>query len=58
MTQSRTSRSYGIFRTPLVVCDTIEFWINGSRDDVVKMIEMTDGVVINDNEARPFMQGG
>ncbi|HET6779554.1 MAG TPA: PfkB family carbohydrate kinase [Nitrososphaera sp.] len=36
----------------LVVCDTIEFWINGSRDDVVKMIEMTDGVVINDNEAR------
>ena len=41
------------FHNPrLVVCDTIEFWINGSRDDVVKMIEMTDGVVINDNEAR------
>jgi sugar/nucleoside kinase (ribokinase family) len=41
------------FQKPrLVVCDTIEFWINGSRDDVVKMIEMTDGVVINDNEAR------
>lgn len=41
------------FQNPqLVVCDTIEFWINGSRDDVVKMIEMTDGVVINDNEAR------
>ncbi len=41
------------FRKPkLVVCDTIEFWINGSRDDVVKMINMTDGVVINDNEAR------
>jgi sugar/nucleoside kinase (ribokinase family) len=41
------------FQSPrLVVCDTIEFWINGSRDDVVKMIEMTDGVVINDNEAR------
>ena len=41
------------FQKPrLVVCDTIEFWINGSRNDVVKMIEMTDGVVINDNEAR------
>jgi sugar/nucleoside kinase (ribokinase family) len=41
------------FQNPrLVVCDTIEFWINGSRDDIVKMIEMTDGVVINDNEAR------
>jgi sugar/nucleoside kinase (ribokinase family) len=41
------------FQKPrLVVCDTIEFWINGSRDDVVKMIEMADGVVINDNEAR------
>ena len=36
----------------LVVCDTIEFWINGSRDDVVKMIGLADGVVINDNEAR------
>ncbi|MDQ3837089.1 MAG: PfkB family carbohydrate kinase [Thermoproteota archaeon] len=41
------------FQNPrLVVCDTIEFWINGSRDDVTKMIGMTDGVVINDNEAR------
>jgi sugar/nucleoside kinase (ribokinase family) len=41
------------FQNPkLVVCDTIEFWINGSRDDVVRMIGMADGVVINDNEAR------
>ena len=41
------------FQKPrLVVCDTIEFWINGSRNDVVEMIGMTDGVVINDNEAR------
>ncbi len=36
----------------MVMCDTIEFWINGSRQDVEKMIGMTDGVVINDNEAR------
>jgi sugar/nucleoside kinase (ribokinase family) len=41
------------FQNPkLVVCDTIEFWVSGSRDDVVKMIAKTDGVVINDNEAR------
>ncbi len=36
----------------LVVCDTIEFWINGNREDVISMIGKTDGVVINDNEAR------
>src|SRR5919197_1243766 len=36
----------------MVMCDTIEFWINSSREDVEKMIGMTDGVVINDNEAR------
>jgi sugar/nucleoside kinase (ribokinase family) len=41
------------FHNPKVVlCDTIEFWINGERNDVVKMISMTDGVVINDKEAR------
>ena len=41
------------FQNPkLVVCDTIEFWINGSRDEVIKMMGMADGVVINDNEAR------
>lgn len=36
----------------LVVCDTIEFWINSNREDVSKMISMCNGVIINDNEAR------
>jgi cytidine kinase len=36
----------------LVVCDTIEFWIHGDRQGVEDMIGKTDGVVINDNEAR------
>ncbi|HEX6562037.1 MAG TPA: PfkB family carbohydrate kinase [Nitrososphaera sp.] len=36
----------------LVVCDTIEYWIQTARDDVVKMMGKTDGVVINDSEAR------
>jgi sugar/nucleoside kinase (ribokinase family) len=38
----------------LVVCDTIEYWIQTTRDDVAKMIGKTDGVVINDSEARLF----
>ncbi len=42
-----------LFHDPkLVVCDTIEFWIHGSRQDVVDMMSKTDGVIINDNEAR------
>ncbi|HVX02911.1 MAG TPA: PfkB family carbohydrate kinase [Nitrososphaera sp.] len=36
----------------LVVCDTIEYWIQTARDDVIKMFGKTDGVVINDSEAR------
>jgi sugar/nucleoside kinase (ribokinase family) len=41
------------FKTPkLVVCDTIEFWIDGNRDDVKDMMSLTDGVIINDHEAR------
>jgi sugar/nucleoside kinase (ribokinase family) len=36
----------------LIVCDTIEYWIHTAKDDVIKMMGMTDGVVINDSEAR------
>jgi sugar/nucleoside kinase (ribokinase family) len=36
----------------LVVCDTIEFWIQSKRDQVVEMFGMANGVVINDQEAR------
>lgn len=36
----------------LVVCDTIEFWIQTKPDAVKKMFEMVHGVVINDQEAR------
>ncbi len=43
------------FENPkLVVCDTIEYWIQTARDDVEKMMKKTDGVVINDSEARLF----
>ena len=41
------------FSSPkMIVCDTIEFWINGSRDEVMKMIASCNGVIINDNEVR------
>jgi cytidine kinase len=36
----------------LVVCDTIEFWIQSKRDEVEEMFGMVHGVVINDQEAR------
>jgi sugar/nucleoside kinase (ribokinase family) len=36
----------------LVVCDTIEYWIRTAPNDVLKMMSQTDGVVINDSEAR------
>lgn len=41
------------FKNPeLIVCDTIEYWIENKKNTVIKMIEKTDGVVINDQEAR------
>ena len=34
------------------MCDTIEFWINTTRNDVIKLIKSVDAVVINDEEAK------
>lgn len=34
------------------MCDTIDFWISTKRSDVIKMMEVVDSVVINDEEAR------
>ncbi|WP_458743684.1 PfkB family carbohydrate kinase [Candidatus Nitrosocosmicus sp. T] len=36
----------------LIVCDTIEYWILNKKNSVISMIEKTNGVVINDQEAR------
>lgn len=36
----------------MVVCDTIEFWIQTKGKEVKKMFGMVDGVIINDQEAR------
>lgn len=36
----------------MVVCDTIEFWIQTKCNEVKKMFGLVDGVIINDQEAR------
>ena len=45
------------FNNPkLTACDTIEFWINNRRDDVMKMIKNVDCVILNDDEARMIVK--
>ena len=36
----------------LVICDTMDFWILNKRDDVIKMINRVDGIILNESEAR------
>ncbi|MEM1418416.1 MAG: PfkB family carbohydrate kinase [Myxococcota bacterium] len=36
----------------LVVADTMNFWIDGARDDLLKLMPRVDVLVINDEEAR------
>jgi len=39
-------------RIKFSMCDTIDFWISTKRNDVIKMIQSVDSVVINDEEAK------
>lgn len=39
-------------KSKLVLCDTIDFWIANKSEQVFKMMQNVDGVVINDDEAR------
>ena len=36
----------------ITLCDTIEYWIQNARNDVIKMISSVKGVVLNDDEVR------
>lgn len=36
----------------LIVCDTMDLWINTTRDELLKTLASVDGVVLNDSEAR------
>jgi sugar/nucleoside kinase (ribokinase family) len=35
-----------------VACDTMNFWINGKRDDLLRLLERVDLLMVNDSEAR------
>ena len=39
-------------RPPLVACDTMNFWINGKRDALWRVLEQVDILIVNDGEAR------
>lgn len=36
----------------LVICDTMDFWILNKRDEVMKMINRVDGIILNESEAK------
>ncbi len=36
----------------LIVCDTMNLWINEHREDLLKTLAMVDGIILNDGEAR------
>lgn len=35
-----------------IVCDTMNFWINGTLDDLLKVLKRVNVLIINDSEAR------
>lgn len=35
-----------------VVCDTMNFWIEGAKEDLLKVLKRVDVLIINDSEAR------
>lgn len=39
-----------------VVCDTMNFWIEGKKDDLMEVLKKTDVLIINDSEARLLSQ--
>jgi sugar/nucleoside kinase (ribokinase family) len=36
----------------LVVCDTMDLWINSAREELLKTLTLVHGIVLNDGEAR------
>lgn len=36
----------------LVICDTMNFWIEGAKESLLKTLELVDVIIINDSEAR------
>jgi len=40
----------------LVFCDTMDLWIETRRDELIKLLGMVDGIVLNDGEARKLTE--
>jgi sugar/nucleoside kinase (ribokinase family) len=36
----------------MVVCDTMDFWIINKREDVMKLLNKVDGIMLNESEAK------
>jgi len=45
-----------IEKTDFVVCDTMNYWIEGKLDDLLKVLKRTNLLIINDSEARLLAQ--
>src|SRR6059058_4929614 len=43
-------------RPKLVACDTMNFWIESRRPDLLKLLERVDAVTLNDGEARQLSE--
>lgn len=42
-----------LFSKPkLIICDTMDFWIMNRRDEVIRMINKVDGIILNESEAK------
>ena len=50
---SQNLKILNIFTSPkLVICDTMDFWIMNSRDEVMRMMHRVDGIIMNESEAK------
>ncbi|MFH1861058.1 MAG: PfkB family carbohydrate kinase [bacterium] len=45
-----------IRKPEIVVCDTMNFWIHGKRDSLIKILQRVDIAIMNDAEARELCQ--
>jgi sugar/nucleoside kinase (ribokinase family) len=41
-----------VTKPKLVICDTMNFWIEGAREDLLETLKRVDVLIINDSEAR------
>ena len=39
-------------RPKLIICDTMDFWIMNKRDEVIRMINKVDGIIMNESEVK------